>query len=162
MPSAFSPLVSSCVSAVASTGRGEPVGRPEKQTNNENPQSEKSSPPPALSQPVVATFMLLPGLVRGEEGKRTEITMPPRVKQIRLQLSIEEDLYPRYRAVLQNPDGTEVWNGRVSQAKKKNSKFVILSVKVLSKGDYRLILKGETNEGELETAGEYPFSVVKK
>ena len=81
-----------------------------------------------------------------------------------LQLSIEEDLYPRYRAVLQNPDGTEVWNGRASQTKKKNSKSITLlvPVKVLPKGDYRLTLKGETSEGELETAGEYPFSVVKK
>lgn len=140
---------------------GETVTRPEKQIDNENSRSEKSSPPP---QPVIATIMLIPGLVRGEDGERPQVTIPPRAKQIRLQLNLEEDLYPRYRAVLQNPDGTEVWNGRVPQTKKKGGKIVTLLVpaKLLSKGDYRLILKGETDDGELEIAGEYPFSVLRK
>ena len=141
---------------------GEAVERPEKRADKEDSRSEKSNPQPP--QPTIATIVLMPGLVRGEEGKRTEIIIPPRAKQIRLQLNLEEDLYSRYRAVLQNPDGTEVWEIRLPQMKKKNGKSVTLLVpaKVLSKGDYRLILKGETDEGELETAGEYPFSVVKK
>ncbi len=141
---------------------GEPVERPEKKADNENSRSEKSSPP--QPQPVVATFILIPGLVRGEDGKRTEVTIPPRANQIRLQLNLEEDLYPRYRAVLQNPDGTEVWEIRLPQMKKKNGKSVTLLVptKVLSKGDYNMVLKGETKEGEIENVSEYPFSIVKR
>lgn len=141
--------------------QGETVVRPEKQIDSENPRSEKSSP---QARPVIATFMLLPGLARGQGGERTQVIIPPRADQIRLQLNLEEDLYPRYRAVLQNPDGTEVWNGRVPQTKKKGSKAITLLVltKLLSKGDYRLILKGETAEGEIETINEYPFSIVKK
>ncbi len=140
---------------------GEPVERPEKQADNDNSRSEKSSSPPQL---VVATFVLIPGLVRGEDGKRTEITISPRANQIRLQLNLEEDLYPRYRAVLQNPDGTEVWKIRLPQMKKKKGKSVTLLVpaKVLSKGDYTMVLKGETKEREIENVSEYPFSIVKK
>jgi len=140
----------------------ETVVSPKKQAGSENSQSEKSSPP--QPQPVVATIVLIPGLVRGEDGKRAEITIPPRTNQIRLQLNLEEDLYPRYRAVLQSPDGTEVWKIRLPQMKKKNGKSVTLLVpaKVLSKGDYTMVLKGETKEREIENVSEYPFSIVKK
>jgi hypothetical protein len=57
-----------------------------------------------------------------------------------------------------------VWKIRLPQMKKKNGKSVTLLVptKVLSKGDYNMVFKGETKEGEIENVSEYPFSVVKR
>lgn len=137
--------------------------RPEKQPDNANSSSEKaekSNPP--QPQPVIATFLLSPGLVRGE-GARNQITIPAKQNQIRLQLNLEENEYARYVAEIENPDGEKVWSARVPKAKKGVKTInLLVPARSLSKGDYRLILKGETAEGETETVSEYPFSVVKK
>ncbi len=140
---------------------GERIARPEKQIDNPNAGSEKSNPPPQR-QPVVATTLLIPGLLRSE-GKRIQIAISAKANQIPLQLSLEENEYSRYRVTIENPDGEEIWSGRVRKAKKgdKTVPFLV-PAKPLSKGDYRLILKGETAEGEAETISEYPFSVIKK
>jgi hypothetical protein len=122
--------------------------------------SEKSTPP--QQQTVIASFLLSPTLLRGE-GERTQITVPAKANRIRLQMNIEANEYFRYRATIQNPDGEEIWSVRVPKGKKRDKTVTLLvPVKSLSKGDYRLILRGETAEREIETISEYPFSVLQK
>ncbi len=116
-------------------------------------------------RPTIVSLLLGAGLVRGGGEKKT-LTVPKGPVQIRLLLNIEETgVQQRYRAVILDPDGRQVWSGKIlSPTRAREAQFLVLRIpaQVLPENDYQLRLSSLTPSGELERVGDYYFTVLKK
>lgn len=72
----------------------------------------ETAPPPPLQ---IATIVLSPGLTRGDDTPPA-LVIAPRTDSVRLEALLEVEA-PRYDAVLQRMDGTEVWKGSALTAR---------------------------------------------
>lgn len=143
------------------------------ETQPEKPPSETSKPKPSrntrsVSVPVIATFVLTPGLTRDASGVN-QLVIPHSARFIQLQLSVDSsENYKIYHATLQRVGGAVIWNktiknkqlGRASKPATFKSITLRLPAKLLSNGEYLLTVSGRTAAGEPEIAGDYPFTVT--
>jgi hypothetical protein len=112
---------------------------------------------PASAPQLVASFVLAPGLTRGE-GAQKRIVLPGNAGQVRFELELEGvPRHDAYHAVLQVVDGYEVWSGRVSS--EGSTVSAIMPASVLSRNDYKLTLEGTGPHAEA-VSPSYLFSVV--
>jgi hypothetical protein len=112
--------------------------------------SDRSTAPSFLS------FVLAPGLVRDAEGPK-RLVVPGDVGEARLQLDVKgKGVYKGYRAELQTLEGAQLWSQDVPRP------AVAVPARFLAAGDYVVVLKGITAQGELEPVGEYYFEVVRR
>ena len=123
----------------------------------------KSSKTQQPLSPMVA-FALIPGRMRGMGGMNN-VVIRPGENWIQLQLDLDMGGYKRYRAVLQNSEGEEIW----SQSAPKGlvpgvNEAVVLALPtgLLSRGDYLLKLSGIDTQGKLEDITTYQFTVARK
>jgi len=114
-------------------------------------------------QPLIASFILLPGLARDAGGVR-ELSIPDRTETVQLQLDLDADDYSRYRAILRTADDVEILNQDVMRSPGAAVNAVTLRVPagVLASGDYVVELSGATRGGQLEQIGDYHFRAVKR
>jgi hypothetical protein len=108
-------------------------------------------------------FVLNRGSLRsGEESE--SLVIPPDISEVRLEARVEAD-YPHYEAVLQTPEGTQIWSKKNLQAHSsasgKNVRLYLSST-LLAPGDYILVLRGLPTPGTPEIVAEYVFRVSKK
>jgi anti-sigma factor RsiW len=127
-------------------------------------ESARTQPPgPAItaetgrtsSTPVIATFVLAPGLVRSSGGPNV-VRIPPTAALVRLELDLESDSHPGYRPVLSTAEGQEVWRQQPVPARRTSSgRGVVLELPatLLTNRDYVLTLSGVTGNRseEVET-----------
>jgi hypothetical protein len=90
-------------------------------TPREENAAPPTQPPPGKSnkqvpRPLVASFVLTPGLVRG--GGATMIHVPRNASSIALWLKVEADTYQSYRAVIEAADGRRVWSANVDKPRR--------------------------------------------
>ena len=149
-----------------------------KETNRETPESpvnsnafavrnnasnKKSAPPkievkptPEISvqPPTLASFTLLPGILRGE-GEQS-VKLPPHINKINLRLSVPKDAahYQNYRAVLQTADGETT--ATVENLKSFN---LALPAAKLENRTYMIRLEGKTPPDTAESIADYTFRV---
>jgi hypothetical protein len=125
---------------------------------------------PRPDHPAVASFVLIPGLVRSG-GETNTVALRQGIKTVKLQLSLDADTdYESFGASLRRVGGAEIWSRRIqgrrhgaaSKAGRLNSVTLTLPAGLLSGGDYLLTLTGTTSAGEDEVAGDYPFTVTRK
>lgn len=131
-------------------------------TTKQTPRAGRS--PAQQPRPSVATFVLTPGLLRSS-GKQNNLNLTSPTDAVRLQLDLAANDYPTYRAVLQTPDGDEVWSARglKSQAvRDRRTVIVRVPAELLKRGDYNLTLGGETADGSVEVINEYALSITTK
>ena len=84
------------------------------------------------------------------------------VSQLRLQLSFKRPgNYQAYQAVLQTLDGADLWSRNLSRELRRARLTVTVPAKLLPPGDYVLVLKGKTADGQLEEIDEYHFSTAR-
>lgn len=117
--------------------------------------AESSKP---TSPPSVFSFVLLSG-VRG--GEQQTLKLPPGAQQIRLQVKLEADDFPRYRANLRPVDGGASRNPQ-SVSKTGLTVFVTIPASQLNNGDYILTLTGVDATGATEEINRYFFRLSKK
>ncbi|MFN0107280.1 MAG: hypothetical protein ACKVZH_00375 [Blastocatellia bacterium] len=117
--------------------------------------AESSKP---TSQPSVFSFVLLSG-VRG--GEQQTLKLPPDTNQIRLQMKLEADDFPRYRASLRPVDGGPSWTAS-SVTKTGSTISVKIPASKLRNGDYILTLAGVDATGAIEEINRYSFRVASK
>lgn len=113
------------------------------------------SPRPELK---VATFALTTGLVRdGAEAKT--LTIPRNADLVQLDLEVERDDYPSYRAALRTPEGAEIWSQQIKNQPTKRDHTVVLRLpaSLFKNADYILSLSGLTAENRLVDVGKYYF-----
>jgi hypothetical protein len=114
-------------------------------------------------EPVVAAFILSPGLTRGG-GREPDLAVPPDADTIRLRLDLESGLtYRSYRAELRTAAGTTAWSGdRLDAAATDVGQAVTVALPAasLAGGDYELILSGLRDDGRFEEAASYHFGIT--
>jgi len=118
---------------------------------------------PKRAAPVIATFTLLPGLVRGGRGAGP-LVLPAGATEVRLRLTLEGEAYEKYRATLSTPEGRGVWTQDVTNRPSLKSTHVSLGLPadLLKDGDYVLDLSGVTAAGKWESVADYSFRIVRK
>jgi hypothetical protein len=84
---------------------------------------------------------------------------------VRLQLALEGDNYPNYRAVLRSVEGKEILDRRGLKGRSTGSGNTVtleLPAGAFPEGDFILTLSGTTSEGAAEDVHKYFLSVRKK
>jgi len=122
--------------------------------------------PGVISQPspVFATFVLLPGGVRGGDAGKV-LNLSTATTSVRLQLILREKSALRYRAELQTPEGATVFRKGALAAKTDGSQSVVvvdLPVRSLESRHYVLVLFNADGPNPDEPAAEYAFKVNKQ
>lgn len=111
----------------------------------------------------IASFVLLPPL-RGGNQLQT-FSIPPKTSLVNIQLQLESDDFPSYRAVLQNPsDNQMLWQTRTTIKTKGKNKVLNLQIPVslLKSQIYSLQVSGIKADGTSEIIGDYAFQSVLK
>lgn len=121
--------------------------------------------PPRRAPAHVYSFLILPlGQARGE-GETNEVKLPARPGVVNLQMPlIEEAGYRSYQVTLQTEAGRSIksW-ARLKAAKGAAGQTVSVNVpsRSLSEQNYRLILSGVSDGGEVRTVSTFHFKVMK-
>jgi len=113
------------------------------------------------SAPTVLSFLLAPALVRGEKAP-PQVTIPLLTGEARLLMELGDKDYANYQVIIQTVEGREILRRRPGKVGfGKNRQYATLSVKAgdLTRGDYILILFGQTSDGKSEELDQYFFRV---
>jgi len=111
--------------------------------------------------PTVPSFLLAPAPVRGEKAP-PQSTIPLIIGKARLLMELDNNDYANYQIILQTVEGREILRSRTAKVRfGKDRAFATLPVKAgeLAKGDYILILLGQTSDGKIEEIDRYFFRV---
>ena len=115
---------------------------------------------PALPTTLLS-FLLTPGLSRDVDSTK-RLTIPSGTTQLRLQLRLKRPgNYQSYQAVLQTLDGANLWSRTLPRSAGQNV-TVTMPAKLVPPGDYVVILKGKTADGQMEEIDEYHFSAARQ
>jgi hypothetical protein len=109
----------------------------------------------------VLSFLLTPAPVRSEKGL-PQATIPPLAGKARLLMELDGANYANYQVILQTVEGREIFRRRIGKVRLgKDRQFATLLVKAgeLTKGDYILILFGQTSDGRSEEVDRYFFRI---
>ena len=121
------------------------------------------SPTPIKSTPAFVSLVLAVGGTRSIDGPApVRLVVPPGTEQVRVQLNLRENNYARYRAVLQEAGGREVFASASLAAKPAPSGASLtltIPAQRVASGDYILTLRGVTKTGEVEDVSKSLFSV---
>lgn len=133
------------------------------QARNEERTPARETPTPTRPAPLIATFTLVPGLVRGENDAGA-LAVPAGATEVRLRLTLEGERYSKYRATVSTPEGRTVWSIEVTNAPSMKSTYLTASIPadLLKNGDYVLDLSGAKAAGGWESVADYAFRIVKK
>jgi len=111
---------------------------------------------------MIEAVTLMPLRRGAAEGERVQV--PRAVDSVKLNLRLEIDEFPRYRAVLRSSSGGAVlWQSDPIAAEPNgNRRAVPLAVpaSVVRSGDYRIELEGVPARGAAENVGSYAFRAV--
>lgn len=91
-----------------------------------------------------------------------QIRQPRHTAVIDVKLVVTGDSYPSYRAVIQSLALTEGFtiSDLVAETNRGNNIVsLLLPYSLLSEGEYRIRLRGQTSDGKLEDVGEYVFQI---
>ena len=117
-----------------------------------------------LGRNAVVALFLTPGRIRGG-GETKRLVLAPGVEQVRLRLELTGDISSRYRAVVLNSEGKEIWNRAAPTARREGARPFIsftLPARILVEDDYELKLTGLDNTGQPERTDSYYFTALKK
>jgi hypothetical protein len=107
--------------------------------------------------PAVLSFLLTPAPVRSEKGL-PQATIPPLAGKARFLMELDDNSYANYQVILQTVEGREIFRRRTGKVRLgKDRQFATLPVRTgeLTKGDYILILFGQTADGRSEEVDRY-------
>src|SRR5215510_3243281 len=111
--------------------------------------------------PTILSFLLTPAPVRSEKGP-PQATIPPLAGKARLLMELDDINYANYQVILQSVEGREIFRRRTGKLRLgKDRQYATLPIKAgeLTKGDYILILFGQTADGRSEEVDRYFFRV---
>jgi hypothetical protein len=104
---------------------------------------------------------LTPAPVRGEKSPPT-LTLPLLTGRVRFLMELNGDGYASYQVRVQTVEGREILSSEVGKVRLgKDREIAALTVQAgkLTKGDYILVLFGQTADGRGEEIDRYSFRV---
>jgi hypothetical protein len=121
-----------------------------------------SEPSAQTASPVIATFVLTPGLTRNARGP-ARVGVPPGATALRFQLTLDFDGgYNTLSADLRTAAGTSVWTQAGLKPQKTtdgSAVMVTIPAATLANGEYELLLQGVLKGNSVEDAATYHFTV---
>ncbi len=135
---------------------GDPPGNNSNAVPQTSPLKDKTAQPRDAARPLVATLLLAPGATRSESSV-SELILPAKAQAAQIKLVLETNDHTRYRAILSDEDGAQVWT---SSALKARGQTVTLNIprRFLREGDYLINLSGQT-AGSSARVGNYSFRI---
>lgn len=112
----------------------------------------------------VLSFVLTPGLSRGDAEEGNRLTVPAGTGTVRLQLLLPENRHESYEASLVDAEGRTLINDRNLPKQLANGQpGVVLEVaaSLMPAGDYRVKLNGVNPDGNSESVASYSFRIQK-
>lgn len=132
----------------------------EQELAKQKEQSTRESENPSSAPATFLSFLLTPGLSRDIDSTK-RLTIPPDITQLRLQLTLKRSGdYQGYQAVLQTLDGANLWSRNLPRSAGR-AVTVTVPTKLLPPGDYMIVLKGKTADGQMEEVDEYHFNTAR-
>jgi len=117
----------------------------------------------AVANPAILSLVLIPGSNRSTAAAQKLVITAAR-PQVKLQLYIEHDDYPSYRASVENAEGRQIWEKKdlKSDVGEQDGRAVAVEISssIFKHGDYLVKLAGRTASGEWEGVEDYRFQVV--
>lgn len=113
------------------------------------------------NEPRVATFTLVPSLMRG--GEAGNFVLPRGVEIVQLEVQLVDVQYRSYHAEVQTADGERVYQQSGLTAQRAQSGKVIrikIPTRLLRGRDYVMKVSGLAARGNLEDAGLYSFRIL--
>jgi len=113
---------------------------------------------------IVWAVELTPGLQR-DGGEIKSLAIPVNADTVRLELDLAEDQYQTYQAEVLDIDGRSVTTGKNLKAETTNGRRIVpldLEAALLSPGNYRAKLSGQSANGNIESLDTYPFKVLRR
>lgn len=110
----------------------------------------------------VLSFVLAPGLSRGDVAGSNRLSVPAGTGTVRLQLLLPEDRHESYEATLVDAEGrTLTTEGNPRKEPVNGQPAVVLDVAAsrVSAGDYRVKLSGVNADGNRESVASYSFRI---
>ena len=111
--------------------------------------------------PTILSFLLTPAPERGDKAI-PQSTIPRITGKARLLMELGDNNYANYQIILHTVEGREILRSRTAKVRfARDRAFATLPVKAgeLTKGDYILILFGQTADGKIEEIDRYFFRV---
>ncbi|MGZ5435351.1 MAG: hypothetical protein ACXWID_05420 [Pyrinomonadaceae bacterium] len=127
------------------------------------PPPPQLKPPPSEPPIAVASFVLLPGALRGP-GEMTRVAVPRGERAIlRLSLVLENPAPGTYRVELANADGQTVTVRNQLKPRANGQTKIVFDVpaRLIQTGDYQIKLARQT-DGQLESVGRYYFRALQE
>lgn len=112
-----------------------------------------------------ATLILTIGGTRSTDGSPTNLRISSETEQVRLQLRLRENNYPKYQVVIQAAGGNPIFSSRQLVTPKNRttaSLSVVIPAETFATGDYILTLRGATQTGEFEDVSKSLIHVDRK
>ena len=126
----------------------------QERTRREELEQQASRPKPAPS--TFLSFVLAPGLTRGDEGPK-RLLIPQGIDSVRLQLDLKNrQPQSTYRAALQTLDGEELWSQEIPGGT-AGAATLTLPARLFNSGDYVIELKNGTARPD-----DFYFTVVRR
>lgn len=121
---------------------------------------------PGPRGPDIIAFNLAPGLSRSGSAVK-QLIIPAEIRSIDLNLYLEEDKYPAYRASLETLAGKSIWRkaGLKSGPDSQGRQIILLGIPsdTVKNGDYIVKLDGITKSGKAEeNIAAYRFVVARR
>jgi hypothetical protein len=110
----------------------------------------------------ILSVLLTPAPVRGEKAPPSS-TLPRLTGRVRFLMELNGDGYASYQVRFLTVEGQEILRrpaGKVRLSKDREFAALTIQAGVLTKGDYILILFGQTADGREEEIDRYPFRVT--
>jgi hypothetical protein len=120
-------------------------------------QQASEKPRPAVT---FLSLSLSPGIARDSGASPRRLAIPAGTEMIRLELALRTDPeHVGYRATLRNADGAELSKRDDLRPDGKILRFS-LPARILSPGDYEILLEGRAPGGDFEEIGDYYFTIA--
>lgn len=137
---------------------------PKKQTETNKPNQENEKPERKIEtpQPMIATFILSGGGLRGNDETQ-KLVLPSQTKSVVLKVEDKQIInYNRFQIRLEDENGTTIFSRELKLNRSVKNLNIGLPAKNLLKGNYKLTVNGAKAEGSFEPVNFYKFSVVRK
>jgi hypothetical protein len=136
---------------------------PQQTTPQDQKVAQAPQPIPTSSQPRSRTLMLSlsPIAVRSSHTERN-LVITPEIKTVLIKLTSIEGEYQAFKASIQKPDGTEVFQAGNVQTKNGRSgleSVITIPAQKLPTGEFLLILQGTPDGKKYEHVTDYQFRV---
>lgn len=101
---------------------------------------------------------------KGGPAQATRLVVPPGTDLIKLQLDLLKDEFENYVVILEDAQQRDIWRALLQSTKAGKGRAVVVRLpsRLLSTGQYKLILNGTKNKRDHEVLSEFNLDVIKK